>query len=206
MFELKTKPIYKSNRIIGLHGICRDITGLGMREKVMSCPSAAVHQNREGIGVKDVNGDFIPSFSSLMQYLEGANTVLTEVVKKISENKTVFEENIVANVKHIVEPLLETLKLTKLESRQKALVDAIELNLEEIISPFSRHLTSRQLTLTPAELRVADLIKHGRSSKEIADLMNLSWKTIKTHRRNIRSKLGLKNKKTNLRSYLLANH
>jgi len=49
------------------------------------------------------------------------------------------------------------------------------------------------------------LIRQGRSSKEIADVLNLSSRTVETHRRNMRTKLGIKDKKTNLRSYLLTN-
>jgi DNA-binding CsgD family transcriptional regulator len=50
------------------------------------------------------------------------------------------------------------------------------------------------------EIRVADFTKEG----EIGELLFLSPNTVKFHRYNIRTKLGLKNKKMNLRSYLLS--
>jgi DNA-binding CsgD family transcriptional regulator len=56
--------------------------------------------------------------------------------------------------------------------------------------------------LTSTEIQIADLIKHGRASKEIASLLNVSPKAISFHRGNIRRKLGLVNKKINLRSHL----
>jgi DNA-binding CsgD family transcriptional regulator len=44
----------------------------------------------------------------------------------------------------------------------------------------------------------------GMRSKEIAGLMKLSKGTIDFYRNNIRKKLGIRNQKANLQSYLLA--
>jgi DNA-binding NarL/FixJ family response regulator len=54
------------------------------------------------------------------------------------------------------------------------------------------------------EMQLVDLIKQGKLTKEIAHLLNLSKRTIDTHRQNIRKKLGLQNTDTNLRSFLLS--
>lgn len=56
--------------------------------------------------------------------------------------------------------------------------------------------------LTGKELRVADLIRMDASSKEIAQIMNISPRTVEAHRENIRKKLGLANAKVNLQGYL----
>jgi DNA-binding CsgD family transcriptional regulator len=57
---------------------------------------------------------------------------------------------------------------------------------------------------TPTEIQIANLLRRGKTSKEIAELINSSPKNVAFHRENIRRKLGLKNKKTNLKSYLLS--
>ncbi|MBU0987152.1 MAG: helix-turn-helix transcriptional regulator, partial [Proteobacteria bacterium] len=59
------------------------------------------------------------------------------------------------------------------------------------------------LDLTPSEIQIANLIKHGYASKKIAKLMNISARTVDSHRKNIRKKFGLDHKKANLRSHLL---
>jgi len=82
-------------------------------------------------------------------------------------------------------------------------MSSIETHLNDIISPFLRNLTSGYLHLTPREIQIANLIREGKTSKEIAQLLHLSQGAIDFHRNNIRNKLGLKKKKANLRSYLL---
>ncbi|WON74524.1 response regulator transcription factor [Nitrosospira sp. Is2] len=47
-------------------------------------------------------------------------------------------------------------------------------------------------TLSPSEFEVLHLIGTGHSSRQIADLLNRSIKTIETHRYNVRTKLNLK--------------
>jgi DNA-binding CsgD family transcriptional regulator len=83
-------------------------------------------------------------------------------------------------------------------------IHMLESNLQGIISPFAQKLSLQYLNLTPKEIQVADLIKEGKTTKEIARLMNLSRFAIDAHRAQLRSKLGLARKKENLRTHLLA--
>ncbi len=111
-----------------------------------------------------------------------------------------------ANVKELMLPYVERLKNSRLDADQETLVGILESNIKEIVSPFVTKLSSRFLSLTPTEIQVAGLIRDGKSSKEIAVLLNASENTVRSHRFHIRSKLGLINKKVNLRSYLKSLH
>jgi DNA-binding CsgD family transcriptional regulator len=133
--------------------------------------------------------------------LEEVNTALKVLLKGREEDKTMIEEKIFANVKELVLPYVEKLKKTSLDSSQRTCTDILESNLNEIVSSFSVKLTSKYLGLTSKEIKVANLVKEGKTTKEIAEFMNSSGKTIEFHRDNIRKKLGIKNKKVNLRTY-----
>ena len=135
--------------------------------------------------------------------LEEVNTALKVLLREREQDKTIIEEKVFANMKELVLPYLEKIKETTLNSHQRACIDLLESNLKEIISPFAAKLTSKYLGLTPTEIKVANLVKEGKTTKEIAQFMNSSHKTIEFHRDNVRKKLGIKNKKVNLRTYLL---
>ena len=134
--------------------------------------------------------------------LKEVNSALRVLLKARDEDKAELEQRVLSNIKKGVEPYLERLKQSGLTNAQMTYLGILESNLKDIVAPFARELSSKYLGLTPTEIQVALLIKQGKRTKEIASLLYLSQNTILTHRYKIRTKLGLKNKKTNLRSYL----
>lgn len=138
--------------------------------------------------------------------LEEANTTLEVLLKKREKDKNQLEEDMLFNVRELVMPYLEKIKTGRLDERQNIYFNILESNLNDIISPFVRSLSSKYLKLTPSEIRTSNLIRQGKTTKEIAELLRLSYKTIETHRRNIRKKIGLTNKKTNLTVHLQSIH
>lgn len=135
-------------------------------------------------------------------HLEEVNHALKVLLEQRENDKKELEEAVLSNVKELVYPYLERMKKSRLSTKQTTLLNILESNLSNIISPFVRKLSSRFLNLTPMEIKVANLVKEGKTNDEIADLLFLSTNTILSHRYHLRSKLGLKNKKINLRIYL----
>ncbi|MBN2106563.1 MAG: PAS domain S-box protein [Deltaproteobacteria bacterium] len=136
--------------------------------------------------------------------LEEMNTALRVLLQGREEDKQTHEDKILANVNELVLPYLDRLKATRLDERQRSSLAIIEANLKDIVAPFAGRTASRNLSMTPAEIQIANLIKHGMTAKEIAGITSLSPRTIECHRASIRKKLGLINRKVNLRAYLLS--
>ncbi len=136
--------------------------------------------------------------------LEDTNAALRVLLKRREVDRADIEEKVLINVKKLVFPYLEKLKISSLNDNQRAYMDIMESNLNNIISPFVRDISSKLFNLTPTEIHVASLVKDGRSSKEIAEVLNTAKRTVDSHRRNIRKKIGIANKKTNLRTFLLS--
>lgn len=136
--------------------------------------------------------------------LQDLNTALRFLLKKLDREKTEVEEKMMADLRDLVHPYLKKLVNKSQELEIRALVTILDNHLKAIVSPFSRHLTSPSINLTPAELNVAHMVKTGSSSRQIAETLNVAYKTIETHRVNIRKKLGLTRKGSNLRTCLMA--
>lgn len=134
--------------------------------------------------------------------LEELNTALRVMLKQRAEDREELEQTLMTGIKDLILPHLEKLRKGGSEQSRKIYSDLIASNLEEMFSPFSRKLSTRFRSLTTTEIQVAHLIKDGKNSKEIADVLSVSSSAVDVYRYRIRKKLGLNNQKVNLRSYL----
>ena len=134
--------------------------------------------------------------------LEDMNAALRVLLKSRENDKKSIEENLLANFRLRLLPSIERLKNELSRKEHQALLTILQSELEDIISPFSKKLSDPSMNLTPMEIQIASMIKFGKSNKEIAIILNRSVYTIANHRENMRKKLGLQNKKKNLRTFL----
>ena len=161
-----------------------DITALKLTEE-------ALRKNREALDLQK-------------QSLEEANIALKVLLKHRQDDKEAMEKNMLANIKQLVFPYVEKLKRAPLKPKNKTLVEIIETHLNDVISPLLQRMVHADIILTPQEMQVMALVKDGRTSKEIATILNVSETTVHFHRKNLRKKFNLSNTRTNLRSYLLS--
>jgi DNA-binding CsgD family transcriptional regulator len=138
------------------------------------------------------------------QSLEETNIAMKVLLKQREEDKLELEKKVLNNVKDLVLPYVDKLKNSRLKAKDRTLVEIIDTHLQDIISPLLQRFSNAKILLTPQEMQVASLVKDGKTSKEIADVLNVSETTVNFHRKNLRVKFGLTNKRTNLRSYLLS--
>ncbi|MFZ4440764.1 MAG: response regulator [Syntrophales bacterium] len=137
------------------------------------------------------------------QQLEETNTTLKVLLNHRAEEMREMEKKIVVNIQKLVLPYIGELKQLHLSPGQSGYVELINANLQQVINPFLQNLAARFSAFTPREIQIANLIKEGKTSKVIAALVKAAPRSVEFHRNNIRRKLGLGGKKTNLRSFLL---
>jgi PAS domain S-box-containing protein len=180
--EVNARIMKKKGRQVSIHGIARNITERKRMEE-------ALKKREQELEEKSRN-------------LEDAITALKVLLKRREEDKAELEEKVICNMRELILPYIENLKITPVNSHQLNQLNILERNMNEIISPFLRTLSSKYPNLTPTEIKIINFIREGRTTKEIAELLNVSARTVEVHRDNVRRKLSLKNKKANLKSYL----
>lgn len=136
--------------------------------------------------------------------LEEVNSALRVLLTKRDLDKIELAKRVSLNVKELVIPYLEELKKSLSDTKQIAYLNILESNINDIVSPFANKLSLNFSSLTATEIRIAHFVKHGKTSKEMAKLFNVSERTIESHRQKIRLKIGIKNNKANLRSQLMS--
>lgn len=136
------------------------------------------------------------------QELAETNEALHRIVVQMKEDRKNVERRIVDNVGDFVLPYVRRMREVAKDPELLVFINVIEDNLNEIVAPFMERLVSAKISLTPRELEVANLVRTGATSKDIAKLLKVSKRAVEFHRDSLRNKLGLKKSKKNLKSYL----
>jgi DNA-binding CsgD family transcriptional regulator len=136
--------------------------------------------------------------------LQEMNVTLRTILEQRDQDRILIEQRVAANINELIKPLIDKLRKARTEAQRMSCLDVIGSSVDEIVSPFARHLTGKPAWLTATEIQIANCVRQGMRSKEIAALLKLSKGTVDFHRNNIRRKLDINDRKTSLRSQLLS--
>ncbi|MFZ0599112.1 MAG: LuxR C-terminal-related transcriptional regulator, partial [Flavobacterium sp.] len=97
----------------------------------------------------------------------------------------------------------EIKKAIKINEVNKHEWEIFETNLNQIHNEFIINLSKKYPNLTPKDIKLCIYLKMNLSSKEIAPMMNISFRGVELHRYRLRKKLGL-SQDENLSKFLLS--
>jgi PAS domain S-box-containing protein len=136
--------------------------------------------------------------------LQESNTAMKVLLKQQEIARSEIESSIVANIRGTVQPHVNKLKRTGMNKNQMAVVNMLEEDISGILSPFLKHLQIQYPGFTPKEIQIANFVRNGKTSKDIAAQLHLSVRTVDLFRYRIRKKLNITNKSVNLEAHLSA--
>ncbi len=196
---VKLNLLCNSGPILDRHGnviagidVWRDITEHKRMEEELRTENIVARKNME------------QELQAKSYRLQEVNAALKALLRQRDEDRKEFEEALLINIENLILPYIKRLKSGPLTSIQASLLEILESHLKELSSKFGKTLALEYRVLTPTEMRVAALVREGKTSKEIADILCISEKTASFHRNNIRTKLGMRGTGANLRSHLLS--
>ena len=137
----------------------------------------------------------------LYQQLESKHQAMHELLQQIEWEKQKVKEGIASTVAEVLLPFVQKLKCQNGQIDDQHLI-ALENSLRELHSGLGCCPITNNLDLSLREIEVAQMIRQGVTTKAIAQALNVSIKTIETHRSRIRKKLGVRNPQINLSTHL----
>jgi ligand-binding sensor domain-containing protein/DNA-binding CsgD family transcriptional regulator len=112
-------------------------------------------------------------------------------------------QNILDSEKDFNKLKSEIKKAIKINEVNKHEWEIFETNLNQIHNEFIINLSKKYPNLTPKDIKLCVYLKMNLSSKEIAPMMNISFRGVELHRYRLRKKLNL-SQEENLSKFLLS--
>lgn len=181
--ELSVFPLYDDKRtIFGLLEYVRDITHSQKEERIVENLKRRMQFQEQTLREQEV------ALEVLLRRRASVEDRMADVISK--------------NVITLIEPLIQRLRKRYVDPESKRDFDLLSSRLQTITSPFMQNLSPAERGLTPREREIARFVSEGWETKEIAEALFISPKTVDYHRANLRKKLGLTNSRERLQTYL----
>jgi DNA-binding CsgD family transcriptional regulator len=136
--------------------------------------------------------------------LKERNIALKVLLETHGQEKTQQVEKITRNFERLVLPYYEKLMHCHDKETRQILLEIVQANTHACLSAEKQSHSPSYREFTPMEVQVADMIKLGKTSKEIADLLHISPRSVYFHRNNLRRKLNIHKTKSNLKTLLIS--
>lgn len=137
-----------------------------------------------------------------MKQVEDVSSALKTILQRSSDERRKLENSIASRIRDSLLPAIRRLARESDVSVRKQHITLLEDQLVSLTSWHDAELEAAFLRLSKTELEICRLIRSGAGSKDISEVLNISVETVHTHRKKIRKKLGLSNKKVNIRTFL----
>lgn len=201
-FDRYSAPIFdKKNNLRGRVWFFRDITEVKQSKEILKQQNERLEQrvHERTIELENANGNL----REREKELQAHNISLRTLLYAVEEEKQHLEERVSANFNNCIAPLLSELQESVISESQSHLIECIRESVVDVASRMNLQLFKNHLQFTPGELKVANLVKFGKTTKEIALALDCSSRTVDGHRASIRNKLKLK-RNQNLQTVLLS--
>ena len=136
------------------------------------------------------------------QEIKKKNIALQVLVDRQQGTREELVQHMAIRLKKLVYPYLELLQEDVSNDQKKECLAVIKMHLDSIVKPIGEKQYKTDWKLTPREVLVADLVRKGKSTREIGKMLNISPRTAERYRNNIRKKIGLTDRKIKLHAYL----
>jgi DNA-binding CsgD family transcriptional regulator len=148
----------------------------------------------------------LEEFGEKSQELIESIEALSVLMKNIEIAKQEMGKMIATQIRALLVPIIDSLQddknATLLTAQLVALSNYVD-NLSEDL-PTSQPAQPSLSALSFREWQIALMIKNYLTNEAIAAQLHISPETVRTHRRNIRKKLGIRGNKARLHGHLLA--
>jgi len=165
--------------------------------------------NKTGLGI--ISQDITRQKTAVLELekkkkeAEDANIALKVMLDQHTRTKESVEEQISIKLQELVSPYLNLLRQSPVNEKQAETIRIIAAHIDSITHQFSPKARKIILKLSPRESIITDLVRQGKTSKDIAEILHIGLRTVETYRNNLRKKLGINKKKISLRTYLITN-
>jgi len=136
--------------------------------------------------------------------IETRNKELQTLLQRSHARQKELGNIVLKNMQTLLKPILGMIEGELQRADQRGWIQGMNTHLDDLATDFSVPADFECYKLTPQEIRVARLVREGVSTQTIARQLGVSVRTIDYYRGRLREKLGIKGRRRNLRTALLA--